>query len=356
MSKTLGFGILGAGLVSPFHAKSVNASTGGKLIGIADVDATRLGKLTTEFNCKGYASLDEMLKDPEIDAVCVCTPNHLHYEAVLKIAAAKKHCLTEKPPAMSLRETDEMIAACKKANVKFGCTVQCRVRKAMQEMKKAINSGRFGTLLQADAYMKWYRAPEYYHMDAWRSSRQSGAGVTVQHAFHYIDVLQFLMGPAKQVQARMNNLAHKDVKLEDTLLAFVDFQNGAQGVVQASTAFWPGTDVRIEVNGTLGTAIMTGEKMTTWKFKDERPEDEEIRQIGNASQGTAATGPAAFGFADHAVVIQDLIDAVNQNREVVIPVSAVRPTLEMVLAMYHSAAKNAVVQLPVQDDPAIWKM
>src|ERR1051325_10604805 len=109
VAKTLGFGILGAGLVAPFHAKAIGASTGGKLIAVADVDATRLGKLAQEFGVKGYPTLDAMLKDPAIDAVCVCTPNHLHYEAVLKIAAAGKHCLTEKPPAMSLRETDEMV-------------------------------------------------------------------------------------------------------------------------------------------------------------------------------------------------------------------------------------------------------
>jgi predicted dehydrogenase len=356
MARTLGFGILGAGLVAPFHAKSVNASKGGKLVGFCDRNAERLGKLTAEYGVKGFGSLEEMLGDPAIDVVNVCTPNHLHHEAVLKIAGAGKHCLTEKPPAMSLRETDEMVAACRKAGVKFGCTVQCRVRPAMQAIKRAVESGRFGKILHAAAYMKWYRAPEYYHMDAWRSSRASGAGVTVQHAFHYIDLLQYLMGPAKRVQARMSNLAHPDVKLEDTVLAFVDFQNGAQGVVEASTAMWPGTDVRVEVNGTNGTAIMSGEKMVTWKFKEEKPEDEAIRQLGSASQGTAATGPAAFGFQDHAIVIQDLIDAVNENREVAIPVSAVRPSLEMVLAMYHSAAKGGPVELPVKDDPSVWQM
>jgi predicted dehydrogenase len=355
-TKTLGFGILGAGLVAPFHIKSVQASRGGRLVAICDMNAERLGKLTSEYQAKGYATLDQMLADPQIDVVNVCTPNHLHHEAVLKIAAAGKHCLTEKPPAMSLQQTDEMIAACRKAGVKFGCTVQCRVRQSIQAMRSAIQSGRFGRLLHADAYMKWYRTPEYYHMDAWRSSRQSGAGVTVQHAFHYIDLLQYLMGPARRVQARMNNLGHPDVQLEDTLLAFVDFANGAQGVVQASTALWPGTDLRIEVNGTNGTAVMIGEKMVTWQFKDQRPEDEQVRQLGNASQGTAATGPAAFGFHDHAVVIQDLIDAVHAVREVCIPVSSVRPTLEMVLAMYHSAARNQPVDLPVKDDPSIWKM
>lgn len=356
MAKTLGFGILGAGLVAPFHAKSVAASRGGKLIAFCDMNAQRAGALATEYNVKAYADLDQMLGDPDIDVVNVCLPNHLHHDAVLKIAAAGKHCLTEKPPAMSLRDTDAMLAACRQAGVKFGCTVQCRVRQAIQAIRQAVQSGRFGKLLHADAYMKWYRAPEYYHMDAWRSSRQSGAGVTVQHAFHYIDLLQYLMGPAKRVQARMTNLAHQDVKLEDTLLAFVDFQNGAQGVVQASTALWPGTDIRIEVNGTDGTAIVVGERMDTWKFKDEQPQDEQVRHLGRAAQSTAATGPAAFGFADHAFVIQDLIDAVNENRQVCIPVESVRPTLEMVLAMYQSAARNAPVDLPVQDDEAIWKI
>lgn len=352
--KTIGFGILGAGLIAPFHAKSILASNGGSLIAFCDQSPDRLSKVTSEYGVKGYASLEEMLRDPLVDAVNVCTPNHLHHEAVLKIAAAGKHCLTEKPPAMSLTQTDEMIAACQKAGVKFGCTVQCRVRKAISAMKQAVGSGRFGKLLHADAYMKWYRTPEYYHMDAWRSSRQSGAGVTVQHAFHYIDLLQFLMGPAKRVQARMSNLAHRDVDLEDTLLAFVDFQNGAQGVIQASTALWPGTDVRIEINGTEGTAIMIGEKMVTWKFKDERPEDAEIREYGSASQATAASSPTALGFQDHAFVIQDFIDAINQDREVCIPVATVRPSLEMVLAMYQSAARNAPVDLPIQDDPRIW--
>ena len=152
----------------------------------------------------------------------------------------------------------------------------------------------------------------------------------------------------------MTNLAHPGVQLEDTLLAFVTFQGGAQGVVEASTALWPGTDVRIEINGTAGTAIMAGERMVTWQFRDERPEDPEIRTYGNAAQATGASGAAAFGFADHQVVIQDLLDAVRQNREVVIPVETVRPTLEIVLAMYQSAARHAPVALPVTDDDSVW--
>jgi len=355
MKKTFGFGILGAGLVSPFHANAVIHSQGGKLAGICDMSKERADKLAAQFSVKAFYSLEDMLSDPAIDIVNICLPNHLHHDAVLKCAAAGKHVLTEKPPAMTLRETDEMIEACRKAGVKFGCTVQCRVRKSIQAIKSAVDSGRFGKLLHADAYMKWFRSTEYYHSDPWRSSRASGAGVTVQHAFHYIDLLQYLMGPGQQVEARMTNLAHPSVDLEDTVSAFVRFANGAQGVVQASTALWPGTDVRIEINGTEGTAIVTGEKMAVWQFRDDKPEDEEIRKLGSAAQKTGAGGAADFGYADHQVVIQDMIDAINEGREVVIPVSSVRPTLEIVLAMYESAEKRTPVTLPLKNARSIWE-
>jgi predicted dehydrogenase len=296
-----------------------------------------------------------MLQDPAIDVVNVCLPNHLHYDAVMACAKAGKHVLTEKPPAMSLRETDAMIEACRAAGVKFGCTVQCRVRKAIQAIRKAVADGRFGTLLQADAIMKWFRATDYYKMDAWRSSRRSGAGVTVQHAFHYIDLIQYIAGPAAKVDARMTNLAHPDVHLEDTLYAFIDFKNGARGMVEASTAMWPGTDIRIEIHGTDGTAIMIGEKVSVWKFKEERPEDAEIRLYGSTAQSTGATGAADFGYLDHAFVVQDMIDAIAEKREVVIPVSSVRPTLEIVLAMYQSAHDGKPAALPVKDRDDVWE-
>ena len=354
MSETLGFGLLGTGLVAPFHANSIRASKGGRLVAVCDVNRERADKLAATFTTRAYYDLSEMLRNPEIQVVCVLLPNHLHCDAVLKCAQAGRHVIVEKPPAMSLKETDAMVEACAKAGLKFGCTVQCRVRKAIQAMKKAIAAGRFGRLLQADAIMKWFRTTEYYHSDPWRSSRQSGAGVTVQHAFHYIDLLQYLAGPVASVEAKMHNLAHPSVKLEDTLLAFVTYANGALGVVQASTALWPGTDVRIELNGENGTAIMAGERMVTWKFRDEKPEDEEIRQLGNAAQATAAGSPTAFGYADHLVVIQDMIDAIREKREVIIPVRSVRPSVELALALYQSAARNCRVNLPVNDDPSIW--
>ena len=352
-TKPIGFALLGAGLVAPFHAKSLRNSSKANLIAVADMDRERAEKLAQEYECECLSSLDDLLACPGIEAVCVLTPNHAHHDVVIAAAQAGKHVLVEKPPAMTLRETDAMIAACQKANVRFGVVLQCRVRKAIQAMKTAVSSGRFGKLLHADAYMKWYRAREYYLSDAWRGSRTSGAGVTVQHAFHYIDLLQYIAGPARKVHARMNNLSHPEVDLEDTLIATIDFEAGAQGIVEASTGLWPGTDIRIEINGENGTAVMIGERIDTWKFKDEKPEDEEIRLYGSESIQTAATGPADFAFFDHQVVIEDMADAIRENREPVIPAISTRPTLEMVLAMYKSAASDCAISLPLESEEGI---
>jgi predicted dehydrogenase len=142
--------------------------------------------------------------------------------------------------------------------------------------------------------------------------------------------------------------------LEDEAVAHIEYANGARGLVQLSTALWPGTEIRIELNGTDGTAIMTGEKIQTWAFRDERPEDDEIRRIGDASQATGARGAADIGHADHTVVVQDMVDKIGTDAEMVIPVRAVRPSLEIVLAMYQSAARNAPVEWPVVDDLSLW--
>ena len=352
---TIRFGLLGAGLIAPFHAKAIAAAEGCELIAIADSDTQRAAERAKAFDCDARSSLDELLADDRIDVVNVLLPNHAHADPTIAIARAGKHVLVEKPPAMSLADTDRMIDACQEAHVKLGIVLNCRVRKPIQEIRRAIASGRFGRILQADAIMKWFRSRDYYHSDGWRSQRRSGAGVTIQQAFHYIDLLQYLVGPARNVQARMCNLAHGDVELEDTLNAWLEYDNGARGVVQASTAFWPGSDIRIEVNGERGTAIMVGERMETWKFRDDRPEDESIRQLGRHAVTTAAGGPADFDFADHQAVIADFADAIRENREPFITAQSARHTLEVALAMYQSARTGETVGLPLTREDAVWQ-
>ena len=352
--RRIGFGLLGTGLIAPFHAKALRASERTELVAAAEMDPERLAKFTAEFPCAGYPGLDEMLADPAVQVVNILTPNHLHRDAVLKAVRAGRHVLVEKPPAMSLAEVDEMAAAGRDAFVRIGVVLQCRTRPSIQAMRTAIRQERFGKIYHADTYMKWFRSSDYYRTDAWRMSRRSGAGVTIQQAFHYIDLLQYLIGPVSKVQARMSNLAHPEIELEDTLLAFVDYANGAQGVVQASTALWPGTDIRIEINGENGTAIMAGERMETWEFRDERPEDAEIRNLGSAAVSTGATGAADLDFHDHRMVIEDMVRAIEADGSPMITLESVRPTLEWALAMYQSARDGAPVELPLANEEAMW--
>jgi predicted dehydrogenase len=352
----MGFGILGAGMISSLHADAFANSDKADLVAVCDISEERAQGLADKFapNAKVYTDLKDMLADPAVEAVNVVTPNHLHKDAVVAIAEAGKHAMSEKPPAMSLADTDAMIKACDKAGVKFGIYVQCRMREPIQAMKKAIEAGRFGKILRADAVMKWYRAAEYYQMDAWRSQRKSGAGVTIQHAFHYIDLLQYLMGPAAEVHASMGNLMHQEVNLEDTLDARIRFENGAIGTVAASTGLWPGSDVRIEVYGENGAAVMRGATFELWKFKDELPEDEAIRNLGKEGQLVAGSDPTALESGEHQIVIDNLVDAVNEGADMVIPCTDVRPSLEMALAMYQSDKEGKAVQLPLQNESEIW--
>jgi predicted dehydrogenase len=193
--------------------------------------------------------------------------------------------------------------------------------------------------------MKWHRPTAYYLRDAWRSRREEGAGVTIQHAFHYLDLLLHLAGPVAGLQAWMTNLIHPEVDLEDTCAARLDFACGAHGFLRATTAMYPGSDVRIELNGENGTAAMVGERMVQWQFREEQPEDAAIRQLGSEAQQTAATGAAAFGHLEHRALIADMLEAIEQGRDPYVTAESGRQTLAVALAMYESARSDSPVSL-----------
>ena len=337
--KPVRFGLLGAGAIAPPHAKGILAAEGCELAGLTDVNPEQAARAAAEYGCKAYRTYDEMLDDKAVDVICILTPNHLHHAQALAAAKAGKHMLVEKPPALTLAELDEMVQAARQANVKMGIVLQCRVRAPIRAMKQAIESGRFGKLHQADAQMKWYRTDEYYSAGSWHAAADSGSGVTMQLAFHYYDLLQHLFGPVTSVYARMFNLGHPQVQLEDTLHALLEYANGARGVVVASTTCWPGLAVRIEVHGDNGTAIMVNSRMDTWTFRDERPEDADV------------LNPPEAGTPDHQVVIEDMARVVREGGEPMITPASARVTLEIALAMYRSAASGQTVTLPLEDEP-----
>jgi len=350
---TLGFGIVGCGLVSQFHGAAIVNSPKAELIAAADLDDERLSTFVESYGGERAESFEALLADERIDVVNILTPNAMHARFAVPALEAGKHVIVEKPPEMTLANTDEMIEAARRNDRKVAICLQVRMRESVRAIKAAIDGGRFGRLLEGDAYMKWFRPTDYYLMDDWRSKRDQGAGVTIQHAFHYIDLLHHLMGPVKRVDARMTNLAHPEVQLEDTLKAFLEFESGAEGLLEASTALWPGRPPRIEVNGEDGTAITEGEVILAWDFRDERPEDVQVLEIGRESEATGGTGATDLSYEEHMWVIEDMVDAIAEDRDPFITVQDARHSLEIALAMYHSADTGQVVNLPLPEDARI---
>ncbi|MGQ9733318.1 MAG: Gfo/Idh/MocA family protein, partial [Candidatus Zipacnadales bacterium] len=214
MNDTVGFGIVGCGLVSDFHGKGIADLSQARVVCATDIDTSRAEQFVSKYGGTVVASVEEVCAHPEVDIVSVLTPNAHHAEPVICAAKHGKHVIVEKPPEMTLEKTDRMIAACREAKVRLAVSLQVRFREAIRAMKTAVERGRFGRLLAAETYMKWYRPTEYYLSDAWRSKREEGAGVTIQHAFHYLDLLLHLAGPVTQVQAWMTNLSHPQVDVE----------------------------------------------------------------------------------------------------------------------------------------------
>jgi len=349
----MGFGIVGCGLVSQFHGAAIMNSEKAELVAATDLDEKRLNDFIADYGGEAAESFDAVLEDDRIDVVNILTPNAMHADFAIPALKAGKHVIVEKPPEMRLDRTDDMIAAKNENDRKLAICLQVRFRESIRAIKNAIEKGRFGGMLEGDAYMKWFRDTDYYLMDDWRSKRSSGAGVTIQHAFHYIDILHHLMGPVAVVDARMTNLAHPDVELEDTLKAFLTFESGAEGLVEASTALWPGRPPRIEVNGMDGTAITEGEVVLAWDFRDDKPEDEEIRQIGRGTVAAGGTGAADLSYEEHMWLIDDMVDAINEDRDPYITAENARHTLEIALAMYKSADSGEPVELPLDADVTI---
>ncbi|MHB8655637.1 MAG: Gfo/Idh/MocA family protein [Terriglobia bacterium] len=347
MSRKLGFGIVGCGLVAPFHAKAIASIPDAHLVAFADPIPERAERLAREYG--GVAIVDYLLvlERRDVDVVCICTPNGTHEEIVAKAAQAGKHLLVEKPLEVTLPRVDRIIAEAEKANVKLGTVFQCRFRPAVVQIKKALDEGRFGRVFCGDIYMKWYRTEEYYRSEAWRSQPEQGGGVLFQHASHYIDLLQWLVGPVESVMAQSDNLGHPGVPVEDTAMALLKYRNGAMGVVESSTAIFPGIAVRLEIHGEGGSAIMEGEAMRLWKFKEARPEDEEISCMGDVATAAAAQGAADFSYIEHQLLIQDMIDAIRQDREPLVSGSEGRKAVEIICAIHRSSREGRRVSLPL---------
>ena len=352
----LGFGIIGCGMISAFHARAIAEVRGAKLVGGFDAQPAAADKLAAEFGCKAYRSLKDMLADPDIDVVTIGTPSGAHLEPALAAARAGKHVIVEKPLEITLRRCDKIIGECEKAGVVLSTVFPSRFHAASQKLKRALDQGRFGRLTLGDAIVKWYRTQAYYDSGAWRGTwRLDGGGALMNQAIHCVDLLAWLMGPVAEVNAQTALLAHKRIAVEDTAVAALRFANGALGVIQASTAVYPGYLKRIEINGSAGSAVLEEEDLVKWDFsKKTKADDAILRKMANRkSSGGGAADPAAIGHQGHARQFQDVVNAINKGTKPLIDGPEGRRAVEIILAIYKSAETGRAVPLPLLTDPPL---
>jgi predicted dehydrogenase len=290
-----------------------------------------------------------MLKHPGLHAVSLCVPSGLRADLALKVARAGKHVMSEKPPEITTARVDRILRECDKAGVMLGCIFQYRFAEGAQCIRKAIDQGRFGKLVLGDAYIKWYRSQAYYDSGAWRGTwKLDGGGALMNQGIHQIDLLQWFMGPVKRVYARTATVAHKNIEVEDLATVILEFENGAQGVIEGSTAIWPGHAARVEVHGTQGSAAIEDGKLVFWQFKKPRAEDKKVAAAmkGESELGTGASDPLkGLKIEGHRRQIEDFVRAIRTGRAPAISGSEGRKAIALLEAIYKSARTGKTVSV-----------
>jgi predicted dehydrogenase len=351
-----GFGIVGCGMISSFHARAIADVRGAKLSACFDTREAAAERFAADNHCKSYTKLDAMLADPNVDVVTIATPSGAHMEPAIAAARAGKHVIVEKPLEITLKKCDRIIEECDKSGVKLAAIFPSRFHGSSLKLKRAIEAGRFGRLTIGDAYVKWYRTQAYYDSGAWRGTwALDGGGALMNQAIHSVDLLTWLMGPVVEIQANTATLAHERIEVEDTAVATLKFANGALGTLEATTAAYPGYLKRIEIHGSEGSAVLEEEDLKAWDFVKPRKEDKAILEQMRKpkSSGGGASDPAAIGHHGHAMQFRDFLDAVHKNRAPAIDGHEGRRSVEIILGVYKAAETGKTVKLPLKADPVL---
>ncbi len=353
---SLGFGVVGCGMISNFHARAIRDVRGAKLIACFDAIPAAAERFGQANGCRGYNNLDAFLADPELDVVTVATPSGAHLKPAVAAAHAGKHVIVEKPLEITLARCDRIIEACRRNRVKLSTVFFSRFHRPAIDIKRAIDSGRFGRLTMGDAYVKWFRPQSYYDSGAWRGTWElDGGGALMNQAIHSVDLLSWLMGPVVEIRAMTSLLAHRRIAVEDVAVANLRFANGALGVLEATTAAYPGYLKRIEIHGSAGSAVMEEEDIKVWDFANHDRRDAAVRRRMQASVSTGggASDPAAIGHHGHARQFKDVVDAIRTGREPAVDGPEGRKSVEIILGAYKAAETGRAVTLPLPRDPVL---
>lgn len=337
----IGIAIIGAGMVANVHASALKEIDTVSIRGVYDRSEAAMQAFTKNHGVPAYSQYADVLSDPTVDVVSICLPPGNHAEFCIAAAAAKKHVIVEKPIEIQVERAQEMIEACRTNGVKLSVIFQNRFTPAACQVKQALEAGVLGKLILGDAYVKWYRSPEYYQASAWRGTLAvEGGGALINQAIHTIDLLQWFMGGVKSVTGMVRTTTHQ-IEGEDLGVGMVEFTNGALGIIEGSTAVLPGYKERIELHGQKGTIVLEGGNIREWKV--EGMDEADYVQPETIVYGM--TNSPAISHVNHKAQLEDILDAIQNDREPSVSGEEGIKALEIITAIYQSSKTHQRINL-----------
>jgi len=335
--------LVGCGRISGNHFDAFRKIDGLELVAVCDTVEERARAASEAQGVPGFTSYEKMLRDVECDAVVIATPSGLHPQQGILAAKAGKHVITEKPMAISLAAADELVHACDSAGVSLFVVKQNRLNPGIQLLKRALDKGRFGRIYLANTTVRWTRPQEYYDQAPWRGTWEFDGGAFMNQASHYVDLIQWLVGPVESVIAKTATLARR-IEAEDTGVAVLKFRSGALGTIEVTMLAYPrNLEGSITILGEKGSVKIAGtavNKVETWQFSDYDDDDKLI-------EAATTNPPNVYGFG-HEVYYRNVLKVLRGEAVPDTDGRAGRKSLELILGIYESAKTGREVPLPLR--------
>lgn len=343
MSQAVRIALVGCGRISANHFEAISKLDGLELAAVCDVVESRAKEAGEKWQVPWFTSYEKMLAEADCDAVAIATPSGLHPAHGILAAKAGKHVISEKPMAITLASADALVKACDDAGVHLFVVKQNRLNATVQLVKRALDKGRFGRLFLANTTVHWTRPQSYYDQAPWRGTWEFDGGAFMNQASHYVDLMQWLVGPVESVIAKTATLARR-IEAEDTGAAVLKFRNGALGVIEVTMLTYPknleGSFTLIGEKGTVkvgGTAV---NKIEHWAFADEDPDDAEVERVNTDP-------PSVYGFG-HEPYYRNVLRVIRGEAVPDTDGRGGRKSLELILGIYESAKTGREVPLPLR--------
>ena len=345
------YALIGCGRIAINHIKAVIKNQL-EFVAVCDIvpeNMTALlqkGGLEKDTSIRHYTDYRKMLEENEIELVGIATESGIHAEIALYCIDHGVNCIIEKPIAMSIRDAEEIIRRSEEKGVKVAACHQNRFNVAVQELRRALEAGRFGRLSHGSIHVRWNRDENYYTQAPWRGKWASDGGALMNQCIHGIDLLRWMLGDeVEEVYGQTRQQFHDYLEAEDVGMAVVKFRNGAVATIEGTTNVYPrNLEETLYIFGEKGTVKLGGKStnnIDVWQFADETEADARNRGLQEQTSNVYGNG--------HSSLYADMIQAVQENRKPYVDAVAGRNALELVLAVYKSQKTGLPVKLPLTD-------